>query len=348
MATVVFEHVSKSFGGTVAVRDFSVRVEDGEFIAFLGPSGCGKTTCLRMVAGFLEPTAGRIAIGARVVSDPSKRTCVPPEARAVGMVFQSYAVWPHMTVFENAAYPLKVKSVSKPELRRRVEAVLELMQMGHLAQRYPHQLSGGQQQRVALARALVMDPEVLLLDEPLSNLDAKLREEMRLELKQLQRRTGSTIIFVTHDQMEAMVMADRIVVMEGGLVQQIGTPRDIYLNPANRFVGEFIGVASFLQCRHVEGGVVLGACPEVILPLLPPSTVAADGLTMMVRPQDVALDPDQGQLPARVVQKMFVGDAIEYLLGTGDQVIRAKTGLREDYAVGSDLRVTISAGHFFG
>ena len=347
MATVSLEQIGKVFGATPAVNDFSATIADGEFVTFLGPSVCGKTTFLRMVAGFIEQTRGRVLIGTRVVSDPARKISVPPEERGVGMVFQSYAVWPHMSVFANVAYPLKVKSVPKEEQQRRVDHALELMKMSDLAERYPHQLSGGQQQRVALARALVMNPQVLLLDEPLSNLDAKLREEMRLELKQLQKQTGVTIIFVTHDQMEAMVMADRIVVMNAGVIQQIGAPREIYLHPANRFVGEFIGSANFLRGQRSENGFALAASPQVILPFEPPAALTSDALVMMVRPQDITLHSSQGQLVARVAQKMFVGDATEYFVRIGDETVRVRATSREDYAVGAMAHLTITAGQFF-
>ncbi|MEW5717925.1 MAG: ABC transporter ATP-binding protein [Chloroflexota bacterium] len=347
MATVTLEQISKAFGATCAVNDFSATIADGEFVTFLGPSGCGKTTCLRMIAGFIEPTQGRVLIGARVVSDPARKIAVPPEERGVGMVFQSYAVWPHMTVFANVAYPLKVKAGSKEEQHRRVGHALELMKMSDLAERYPHQLSGGQQQRVALARALVMNPQVLLLDEPLSNLDAKLREEMRLELKQLQKHTGVTIIFVTHDQMEAMVMADRIVVMNAGVIQQIGAPREIYLHPANRFVGEFIGVANFLRGQRRGNGFALAASPQIVLPFQPPAALTGDALVMMVRPQDITLHPHQGHLAAQVMQKMFVGDATEYFVAVGGEMVRVRGTPREDYAVGATAYLTITAGQFF-
>ena len=346
MATVALEQVSKAFGTTLAVNDFSVSVADGEFVTFLGPSGCGKTTCLRMVAGFVEPTHGRILIGPRIVSDSDRRASVPPEERGVGMVFQSYAVWPHMTVFGNVAYPLKVKSVPKAEQAREVNRVLELMKMSDLADRYPHQLSGGQQQRVALARALVMKPQVLLLDEPLSNLDAKLREEMRLELKHLQRQTGVTIIFVTHDQLEAMVMADRIVVMNAGVIQQIGTPREVYLRPANRFVAEFIGIANFVRGRRVENGFAPAASPQMVLPIQPSPEVIGDDLILMVRPQEIVLRPDSGPFMAEITQKVFVGDATEYFVRLGGETLRVRGTPHEDYDVGSRVSLTIRVGQF--
>ncbi len=346
MATVVMENVSKQFGTSAAVRDFSVTVADGEFITFLGPSGCGKTTCLRMVAGFTEPTTGCIRIGDRVVSD-ARGAFVPPEERGVGMVFQSYAVWPHMTVFANVAYPLKVKSTPAAEVQRRVQAMLDLMQMADLGERYPHQLSGGQQQRVALARALVMNPQVLLLDEPLSNLDAKLREEMRFELKHLQQQMGITIIFVTHDQMEAMVLADRIVVMNGGAIQQVGSAADVYLHPANRFVAAFIGVANFLPCRRVGAGAALEASPETVLPIDMPPGSTAERMVLMVRPHDVSLDSRAGQLRGEITQRLFVGDATEYTVGVAGQSIRVRVAAQADYSVGATVYLTLSRVHWF-
>ena len=213
MAEVRIEHVFKRFGAVTAVNDFNLTVKDGEFVSILGPSGCGKTTTLRMIAGFERATEGEIYIGDHCVSSSIKGTFAPPEKRDIGMVFQSYAVWPHMTVAENVGYPLKIKKVPKEEREARVQKMLELVHLGEFGKRYPHQLSGGQQQRVALARALVAQPGLLLLDEPLSNLDAKLRESMRFEILSIQKELGITVVYVTHDQGEAMAMSDRVVVM---------------------------------------------------------------------------------------------------------------------------------------
>ena len=246
MSQVSIEHVYKRFGKVTAVGDFNLQVADGEFVSLLGPSGCGKTTTLRMVAGFERTTEGKIVIGERIVNNHEDGTFVPPEKRDIGMVFQSYAVWPHMTVFENVEYPLKIKKVDKAERDKKVQNILEMVHLGEYGERYPNQLSGGQQQRVALARALVANPSLLLLDEPLSNLDAKLRESMRFEISALQKRLGITVIYVTHDQSEAMTMSDRIVVMSAGVVQQIGKPYEIYTHPANKMVADFIGLVNFL------------------------------------------------------------------------------------------------------
>ncbi|MGW9333185.1 ABC transporter ATP-binding protein [Bosea sp. NPDC055594] len=241
MARLSIEHLRKTYGEFHAVDDFSIDIADGEFLVLLGPSGCGKTTTLRMVAGFIQPTAGRITIGERDVTNlqPWKRNC--------GLVFQSYALFPHMSVADNVAFGLDMRRMAPAERAPRVAEALRLVQLSGFDQRYPRQLSGGQQQRVALARALAMQPDVLLLDEPLSNLDAKLRQEVRVEIRDLQRKLGLTTIMVTHDQEEALTMADRLVVMEKGKVRQIGTQRELYEKPADRFVAGFIGRSAFLD-----------------------------------------------------------------------------------------------------
>ena len=234
----------KVYGSTVAVDGVDLDIGKGEFMTLLGPSGCGKTTTLRMIAGLVEPTEGEIRVGGKLLSSPGTKV-VPPEKRNMGMVFQSYAVWPHMKVFENVAFPLHNLKKSKEEIRRRVHAALELVKLDGLEDRYPSHLSGGQQQRVALARAMAVEPDILLFDEPLSNLDAKLREEMRFELKEIQRRIGVTSIYVTHDQAEAMAISDRIAVMSQGQIRQIGNPCEIYDSPQDPFTAEFIGLANF-------------------------------------------------------------------------------------------------------
>lgn len=239
MSDVTLEHIQKKYNDNIVVKDFNLKIKEGQFVSFLGPSGCGKTTTLRMVAGLEQPSAGRILLGTDVVNDVSTKQFTPPEKRQIGMVFQSYAVWPHMTVFQNVAYPLKIKKVKREELKTTASRAISQVRLTGLEERYPHQLSGGQQQRVALARALVMKPRVLLLDEPLSNLDAKLREEMRVEIRELQREIKVTVIYVTHDQVEALTMSNRIVVMEKGEIQQIGTPQELQNNPANEFVKQF-------------------------------------------------------------------------------------------------------------
>lgn len=240
MSTVTFESIGKSYGDVRVVPNFNLRIQDGHFVSFLGPSGCGKTTCLRMVAGLEVPTAGKLLIDSSVVNDPAGGIFVAPEKRRVGMVFQSYAVWPHMNVFDNVAYPLKVAKAPQGEIQDRVQAILKTVELAGLEKRMPNMLSGGQQQRVALARGLVAQPKVLLLDEPLSNLDAKLREKMRVDIRRIQQEFGITCIYVTHDQIEAFTMSDMIVVMNKGEIVQASSPSEIRSRPVNDFVAEFI------------------------------------------------------------------------------------------------------------
>jgi iron(III) transport system ATP-binding protein len=240
MSEVRFENVSKKFNNSFAVSDLNLNISHGEFVSFLGPSGCGKTTTLRMIAGLEENTQGKIYFDADVVSDPQKKLFLPPEKRNVGMVFQSYAVWPHMNVFDNVAYPLKLKKLPKDQIALEVGKILEVVELIGLEKRRSHELSGGQQQRVALARGLVMKPRILLLDEPLSNLDAKLREKMRRDIRKVQQEFKLTMVYVTHDQKEAFQMSDRVVIMNKGQIAQIGKPSEIYSMPANTFVEDFI------------------------------------------------------------------------------------------------------------
>jgi len=241
MSLVKLEGVGKSYTtNTFAVEDFNLTINDGEFVSFIGPSGCGKTTTLRMIEGLERNTHGKILLGTDLVSDSQNKFFLPPEKRHIGMVFQSYAVWPHMNVFDNVAYPLKIQKKSKQEIEERVLKMLEVVEMTGLEKRMPNQLSGGQQQRVALARGLVMEPKVLLLDEPLSNLDAKLREKMRKDIRDIQKKLKLTVVYVTHDQVEANTMSDKIVIMKSGKIIQVGTPEEIKSKPANDFVRDFI------------------------------------------------------------------------------------------------------------
>ncbi|MFN8622113.1 MAG: ABC transporter ATP-binding protein [Chloroflexota bacterium] len=311
-----------------AVDGVSFQVEEGHFYSLLGPSGCGKTTTLRCVAGLERPDKGAISLAGVVVA--GERDFVPPERRDIGMVFQSYAIWPHMTVFENAAFPLRVgkEKVSKADITSRVDEVLALVQLSSYAGRPATQLSGGQQQRLALARALVRRPRLLLLDEPLSNLDAKLRERMRLEVRDLQRRLGITTLYVTHDQSEALAMSNRIAVMEGGHIRQEGTPREIYQRPTTHFVAEFVGSANFLDATVVEradGGRMRLATPGGLLEAGCPDAVAVgDQVTLSIRPENVRVHP--GVAPAgvpnvlagTVEQAVFLGEAVELRLRIGD------------------------------
>jgi iron(III) transport system ATP-binding protein len=319
VSQVSIEHVYKRFGKVTAVGDFNLQVADGEFVSLLGPSGCGKTTTLRMVAGFERTTEGKITIGENVVNNHEDGTFVPPEKRDIGMVFQSYAVWPHMTVFQNVEYPLKIKKVDKAERADKVQKILDMVHLGEYGERYPNQLSGGQQQRVALARALVANPSLLLLDEPLSNLDAKLRESMRFEISALQKRLGITVIYVTHDQSEAMTMSDRIVVMSAGVVQQIGKPYDIYTKPANKMVADFIGLVNFLP------GVVKGdrAFLEGTEVSFANDKNLTGNVTIAVRPENIKLSKTGGIVQGIMKHRFYLGDSVDYRVQVGDKhVIR--------------------------
>ncbi len=345
MTSVRIVKLVKKFGNVIAVNNIDLEVRDGEFMTLLGPSGCGKTTTLRCVAGLEVPTSGEIYLGDRLVSAPAKGIHIPPEKRNIGMVFQNYAVWPHMTVFDNVAYPLKIRKLPKEEIKSRVRRVLELVKLEGLENRYPFQLSGGQQQRVALARALVMEPEVLLLDEPLSNLDAKLREEMRFEIKEIQRRVGITVIYVTHDQAEAMAMSDRIAVMNAGKIQQVGTPYEIYRRPANSFVAGFIGLANFIRFKSLrlskDKAYVTLPTGEVIT--CAPPVKEGNEYVVVVRPSDIELlTKPEGECIRGVIKKVtFLGNVVDYRIDVGGQEVRVETSSYEVLNPGSEVWLRI-------
>ena len=258
MSYIELNQVSKHFGSVIAVDRMNIQIAQGECLAMLGPSGCGKTTTLRMVAGFEDLDDGEIRVGERLISSKAKNYYLPPEHRNFGMVFQAFAVWPHLSIYENVAFPLRIRKLPAAEIHQRTEEALKNTNLHSVAKSSPDDLSGGGKQRVALARALAIRPDVMLLDEPLSSLDPHFREEMRFEIKDLQRRFGFSILYVTHDQSEAMALSDRILVMRGGVVQQIGTPLEVYSNPANRFVFEFIGLSCFIEAGLSPEGFLLG------------------------------------------------------------------------------------------
>ncbi len=327
MADLALRDVGKMFGDLWVVRALSLDVHDGEFLTLLGPSGCGKTTTLRMIAGFVPPTTGEIALGGRVLSSAAAGATIPPERRGMGMVFQSYAVWPHMTASGNVAYPLRRARLLRAEIDVRTRRALGLVHLESFADRYPQELSGGQQQRVALARALVMEPSVLLLDEPLSNLDAKLREEMRGELRDLQERLGITIVYVTHDQAEAMALSGRIAVMQGGRLAQVGTPREVYERPADPFVAAFVGAANFLPGEPIGRDGTLarvrlldGTNNHVV-------TVAGDSrgtrVMVCVRPEDLEFDRE-GSLHGTVERSTYFGNRVDYVVRIGSLTVRVE------------------------
>jgi iron(III) transport system ATP-binding protein len=328
MPEIHVDGLVKTFGDQRALDDVGFTVADGELFTLLGPSGCGKSTTLMSIAGFQNPDEGRIAVGDTTFFDAARRISVAAERRTLGIVFQSYAVWPHMTVFDNLAFPLRVRKVKRGEIRTRVREVLELVEMGPFEQRYPHQLSGGQQQRVALGRALVYSPSVLLLDEPFSNLDAKLRERARTWVKDLQQTLGLTTIFVTHDQDEALSMSDRVLVMDHGRVLQIGNPEEIYRHPVNRFVAEFVGRVNLISGRveRADGGTLVLAVDGTEHRLAVHATRPADGdsrLTVAVRPEAISLAPagdgstGTNTWETRVHTVAFLGDHYEYELEAG-------------------------------
>ena len=322
MSSITIDKVTKFFDNVEVIKEFTEVMGDKEFVTLLGPSGCGKTTMLRMIAGFEKPTSGEISIGDTVVS--SAKNFVPPERRGIGMVFQSYAVWPHMTVFENVAYPLKIAKLPKSEIKNKVENILESMHLGQYAERIPSQLSGGQQQRVALGRALVSEPKLLLLDEPLSNLDAKLRESMRFEIKDIQKKFGITVVYVTHDQTEAMAMSDRIIVFNLGVVQQVAPPTEIYRRPANQFVADFVGKVNFFE------GMVQGGKIELVdLGQSVPYTGPYSGkVTVAIRPENIILSPDDpascpsGILEGKLLSMFYLGDINDCRVEINGEIFR--------------------------
>jgi iron(III) transport system ATP-binding protein len=321
---VVLAGLTKRFGEVVAVNAVDLRIEPGEFVSLLGPSGCGKTTTLRLIAGFLPPDAGEIRVGERVISRPG--AVVPPEQRNMSMIFQSYAVWPHMTVSANVAYGLRMRRVAREPIRRRVLEALQRVRLEALADRYPSELSGGQQQRVALARALVVEPETLLLDEPLSNLDATLREEMRFEIRRLHDEFRITTIYVTHDQAEAMVTSDRIAVMNTGRIEQIGTSEEIYERPRTSFVARFIGASNILDCEVQGDRATVGG---VVLRLAGAGPAAARRSALSIRPHAIEVRAggdrpaaaEVNLLPGVVRRHIYLGDSRDYLIALDGSAI---------------------------
>ena len=348
MATIEIDHLVKRYGPNLVVDGLTLEVRDREFLTLLGPSGCGKTTTLRMIAGFVKPDGGTIAVNGQLLS--SAEAIVPPERRRMGMVFQNYAVWPHRTVFQNVAFGLEVQRRPKGEIAVRVRQMLELVGLGGLEGRYPNQLSGGQQQRVALARSLVVEPAILLLDEPLSNLDAKLRERMRWELKQLQRRTGITFVYVTHDQAEALALSDRIALLHEGRLQQVGPPREVYLEPANRVVADFMGLVNLVSARVLaapngEGEALVELAAGLrFRAVLPDGASPGREVLLAIRPESLQLlrgGADRAAL-GRVEESTFLGSFNDYQVALDGVRLRVQAPAAELFEVGEAvwLRVT--------
>ncbi len=312
--SVVFQNIRKQFGAFTAIHDLSIAIEPGTLVTLLGPSGCGKTTTLRMLAGLEHPTSGRIIIGGKDV------TMLPANERDVSMVFQSYALFPHMTSLDNVAYGLESSGLKRKEARERAEDGLKLVGLAGMGQRLPAELSGGQQQRVAVARALVLEPQVLLLDEPLSNLDARLRRSVRTEIRDLQQRLGFTAVYVTHDQDEALAVSDRIIIMKDGVIAQEGTPRDLYEAPASAFIADFMGEANVMPCEVIA---VQGADATIRIAGLehkvPSRNARLGAARLAVRPNSITLEAaSNAPFPGRITHAAYLGDHIEYEVETAD------------------------------
>ena len=351
---LVVHRLVKRYGAVTAVDDVSFSVAPGQFISLLGPSGCGKTTTLRCIAGFERADHGTISINGEPVTDAASGVFVPPNKRNFGMVFQSYAIWPHMTVLDNVGYPLRVqKRYARSAIRERVLEKLATVGLAGLEGRYPTQLSGGQQQRVAVARALIMEPKVLLFDEPLSNLDAKLRERMRFELVEIQGKLGIPAVYVTHDQAEAMVMSSRVIVMESGHIAQEGPPEHIYANPRSRFVADFIGLSNFVRAevrdRGVNGTWLVQSALGRHWCTGEGSHRPGDAVLLAIRPERInfARDPfaDGAGFAAEIQSRYFLGPYSEYFLCVGAQVLRAQSSAPLPVAVGERLYARIEPEH---
>jgi ABC-type Fe3+/spermidine/putrescine transport system ATPase subunit len=347
MSKLVLRNVSRTFGSYTAVDNLNLTLHEGELVSLLGSSGCGKTTTLRMIAGFITPTQGTIELDGQVISSP--QSSLPPEKRQMSMIFQSYAIWPNMTVEENVGYGLKLRKVPAAEARRRIDQMLEVVQLGKLRDRYPAELSGGQQQRVALARSMVVKPSILLLDEPLSNLDANLREEMRFEIRRLHDEFKMTMVYVTHDQAEAMVTSDRIAVMNQGRIEQIDAPYELYRNPKTKFVAGFIGRTNFLSGRTGVDAVDFGGFR------IPTRSLAGGGglpdeIQVSIRPQSIHLLRDQPPpsdqrccVEGSILRRAYLGESWDYHihLAQSPEPIRVTARPSEVFEVGQRIYAEI-------
>jgi iron(III) transport system ATP-binding protein len=343
VAAVELRGLTKRYGDAAVVDHVSLTIEHGHLVCLLGPSGCGKTTTLRLIAGFVEPSEGEIRVGERLISSPANT--VPPERRNMSMIFQSYALWPHMTVAENIVYGLKLRKLDRDTIGKKLDAILATTKLAPLAQRYPGELSGGQQQRVALARALIVEPETLLLDEPLSNLDANLREEMRFEVRRLHDAYRYTTVYVTHDQAEAMTTADLIAVMNLGKIEQAGTPEEIYDRPRSEFVARFIGNSNVIRGKGLADGRVEFA--GVPLRCVGAKVEAGASTPVSIRPHDIPISLRQpgdsdNVVPATVVRQVFLGGSRDYMVEAKDGTqLRVVTAAAESIPQGSAVWIAL-------
>jgi iron(III) transport system ATP-binding protein len=339
MALVELRSLTKRYGALAVVNDVSLKIEHGTLVCLLGPSGCGKTTTLRLIAGFIEPSAGVILVGDKVVSSSQKT--LPPERRNMSMIFQSYALWPHMTVADNVAYGLKLRKIDRETIDQKLKAILATTHLENLAERYPGELSGGQQQRVALARALIVEPETLLLDEPLSNLDANLREEMRFEVRRLHDEYRYTTVYVTHDQSEAMTTADVIAVMNGGRIEQAGSPEEVYEHPRSEFVARFIGSSNVLKGKALDERHL--SCSGATLRCSGGKFVTGANAAIAVRPHVVRLwagQPDNAAnvIEGKVARQVFLGSTRDYMVELADGThVRVVASTAENVPQGSSV-----------
>lgn len=325
MASVRFENISISYGNVPIVSNLDLEVKDGEIMGIIGPSGCGKTTLIRALGGFIKPQTGNIYMGDKLVYSAEKRINIPPEQRGIGIVFQDYAVWPHKTVWENICYPMKKRKVAKEKIIERANYALDQVRMKGYEKHMPSQLSGGQQQRVAIARALVSSGELIILDEPITNLDAKLREEMIVEIQMIQKRIGTTIIYITHDQEAALQLCDRIAIMRpSGAIAQIGTDTQIIKQPSDRYVYQFIGVSNFVPLKRHSGLLVTESEPSVkVLDGIPEEIGSAAAIDMGVRPMNIVFD-DASPIRGTITHSVFLGSEYDYFVTLGGESLRVE------------------------
>lgn len=345
MAILKVNNLSKSFGNVKAIQEISFEATEGKVLSLLGPSGCGKTTTLRCIAGFENPDQGEIYL------DDRKITPFPPEKRGIGMVFQNYALWPHMTVYGNLAFGLQIRKVPKPKINKKIKKILSMVQLEGYENRYPRQMSGGQQQRIAMARALVFEPDIMLLDEPLSNLDAKLREEMRFEFTELQKKLGITAIYVTHDQAEALVLSDKIVILDQGKIVQSGTPKEIFSHPKNKFVAGFIAVTSFMDGKvdslaEEQKKVVVKTDDGLTIQGNNNNLSVGQRVSVAIRMNAAHFVQDEDEIEknsvnlfkGKIIQSSYLGNIVDYKISVGNWVVRTNTEVKNNFKVGDEVK----------